>query len=181
MICRLSYGGQALQIHRKHVAQGLAPCIFHTCPSAFQVTSFVGGAEYLCLFLCPYVFVSFCRDKCIFSLTSIAWWQMFSCNKFCSFWTWMPGKNMSSTAGDISVSIRIDMCGVTSLQTNPNPATFVHKVLEKIHFLMSDLWKSSIKPAKKKNVPTLWIHMKNHPALNNHGTFFPGFWCTCSN
>jgi hypothetical protein len=135
----------------------------------------------LCLFLCPYVFVSFCRDKCIFSLTSIAWWQMFSCNKFCSFWTWMPGKNMSSTAGDISVSIRIDMCGVTSFQTNPNPATFVHKVLEKIHFLMSDLWKSSIIPAKKKTVPTLWIHMKNHPALNNHGTFFPGFWCTCSN
>ena len=40
---------------------------------------------------------------------------------------------------DIVVSIRIDMCGVTSFQTNPNPATFVHKVLEKIHFLMSDL------------------------------------------
>jgi hypothetical protein len=62
---------------------------------------------------------------------------------------------MSSAAADIIVPIRIDVGGVTSLQTNPNPATCVHKVLGKIPFLMSDLCISSIATAQKILVPNL--------------------------
>ena len=59
---------------------------------------------------------------------------------------------MSSAAGDIIVPLRLGMGGVTSLQTNPNPATFVQKVLD--FFLMSDLCKSSIVTVQKSLLPT---------------------------
>ena len=49
---------------------------------------------------------------------------------------------MTSAASDIVVPIRIDMGEAASLQTPPNPATCVQKVLEKIPFLMSDLCKT---------------------------------------
>lgn len=61
------------------------PLHFSHLPLGLSSHFFCCWSCILCLFLCPYVFVSFCRDKCIFSLTSIAWWQMFSCSKFCSF------------------------------------------------------------------------------------------------
>lgn len=54
-----------------------------------------------------------------------------------------------STAPDIIGPSRLGMCGVTSFQANPNPATFVHKVLEKHHFLMSGLCKRSMIQDKK--------------------------------
>ena len=83
---------------------------------------------------------------------------------------------MSSAAADIIVPIRIDVGGVTSLQTNPNPATCVHKVLGKIPFLMSDLCISSIATAQKILVPNLVNSCKEpYPFKQSWIIFFLGF------
>ena len=129
--------------------KGPASWILFSTPAArpLQVTFSAGEAEHLCLY--PFAWAN---------VSSAV--QAFHGGIFLLVITFviseLEHQEKNEQCGrDIIVPIRIDMSGVTSLQTNPNPATCVQKVLEQIPFLMSDLCKSSIVTVQEILVPNL--------------------------
>ena len=89
-----------------------------------------------CRWSWAFVIVSCCKEKCIFSVINILRWQILLVTTFGMSELEQEGKK-NSAAGDLIVPIRIDRCGATSFQTNPNPGTFVHNTGPDF---FSDVW-----------------------------------------
>ena len=148
--CDFFLWGQPLEIIRKYSAKKVQPLGFYF--RHLRLDLFKSLFLLVKLNIC--VCVPFCMGKCIFSCTSIPWWHIFTCDNFCNFWTGAPGKKWAVRPWYYCPNWNRHEW-VTSLQTNPNPATCVQKVLGQIPFLMSDLCKSSIVTVQKILVPNL--------------------------